>query len=234
MPQDTDVLNVLVIDDDGGIRGLLVDILAKEGHQVVPAASAEEGLGLLPHWTFQVAYLDFNLPGMNGLVLGEYLRRNNPDMHLALVTGENDRKLERRSRDIAMTYIQKPFQVGDILAIVDAYREAACERLERRLNRDAPDFEPPIGRFLADIGATYAIPNVPRRTQERLVETIKRCLNDLRTVGRYTERDRVIALSGLVAAEVLSVQLPRATSGRTLFEEYDALMRTHGRRTEFE
>ena len=52
-------------------------------------------------------------------------------------------------------------------------------------------------------------------------------------MGRYTERDRVLALSGLLAARVLGVDLPRLPSGRTPYEEYDEIMRQHGRRTEF-
>ena len=47
------------------------------------------------------------------------------------------------------------------------------------------------------------------------------------------ERDRVVALSGLLTARVLGVDMPRASNGNTLFEEYDRLMETHGRRTEF-
>jgi hypothetical protein len=78
------------------------------------------------------------------------------------------------------------------------------------------------------------MPGVPERIQSRLVTTIKRCLNDLRSVGRYTERDRVLALSGLLTARVLGIDLPRVPSGRTPYEEYDELMRLHGRRTEFE
>ena len=96
------------------------------------------------------------------------------------------------------------------------------------------DFAPPIARHANELAEAFTMPGVPSRIEDRLVETIKRCLSDLRTVGRYTERDRVLALSGLLAARVLGVRLPRAPSGRTYFEEYDALMRQHGRRPEFE
>ena len=107
-------LNILVIDDDESLRGLLVDIIARGGHQAVPVTSAEEGLELLPFWTFQVAFIDQRLPGMEGLVLGQYLRRNNPDMTIALVTGENDLRLERQTRALSIAFIPKPFNVQDI------------------------------------------------------------------------------------------------------------------------
>jgi CheY-like chemotaxis protein len=230
----TDELNILVIDDDDALRSLLVDIVTKSGHVAVPASSAEQGLELLPYWTFQVALLDQHLPGMEGLVIGEYLRRNNPDMTIALVTGEHDPRLPKKTKDLSIQYIKKPFDVNEIRDVFAQYQEAARAREERRLAGEDADFAPPIARFVMDLGESYEIPGVPERIEERLTATIKRCLFDLRSVGRYTERNRVLALAGLITARVLGIDLPRLPSGRTPFEEYDALMREHGRRTEFD
>lgn len=227
-------LHILVIDDDEHIRRLLTDILTREGHQTVSAASAEEGLELLPYWTFQVAFLDQRLPGMDGLVLGQYLRRNNPDMMIALVSGEDPRSLLKRSRELAITVIEKPFEVPAVLRVLDDYRELAKERKEQRLRHEDADYEPPIARFADDVTLCYGIPKVPARIEARVVETLKRCLNNLRSVSRYSERDRVIALSGLLSARVLGLELPKTGNGKSLFEEYDDLMRMHGRRPEFD
>src|SRR5215212_2090158 len=82
----SDPLHVLIIDDDEQLLGLLTQIVTRMGHVAVPADSAEAGLELLPFWTFQIALIDHHLPGMEGIVLGEYLRNNNPDMAVALVT----------------------------------------------------------------------------------------------------------------------------------------------------
>lgn len=230
----TPTLNVLVVDDDEGVRGLLSEILSSEGHQVLPVASAEAALELLPSWTFHVAILDQRLPGMDGLVLGGFLRKNNPDLCTALLTGDDEPKLERRARDLGICFIRKPFHVRDILGLVELYLEDAGERHRKRVEGDDPDFAPPVGRYVRELAERFGMPNVPQRTKDRLVETTRRALHDLRSVGRYTERDRVVALAGLVTAAVLGVQLPRTAAGRTLFEEYDELMRSHGRRTEFD
>ena len=226
-------LNVLVIDDDSAMVELLSTIIMRVEHQVVTAASAEEGLELLPFWTFQVAFIDQNLPGMDGLVLGEYLKRNNPDMTIALVTGDDDRKLQRKSRDLQIVHIAKPFVVEDIMRVLEAYAEAALERREQRRKARDEHYAPVIAAHFDDIPAAFAVPNVPGRVEDRLVDTIKRSLNNLRSAARYTERDRVIALTGLLAARVLGVDLPKASSERTLYEEYDELMRDQGRRAEF-
>lgn len=233
MAENTEQLNVLVIDDDPALRQLLAKILGEAQHQVVVAASAEEALELLVHWTFQVALIDHNLPGMEGLILGEYLRKNNPDMSIVMVTGSDDPSLKKRSRESSLEFLAKPFQVRDILRIVDEYVISAKERDLSRQQKQDRCYTPPIEEFADELGELYGVPNVPSRVEDCLVQTLKRSLNNLKSAARYTERDRVAALSGLLAAQVLGVSLPRTKSGSTLFEEYDRLMLERGRRTEF-
>jgi len=230
----TDQMNVLVIDDDADVRRLIVEIITRKEHMAVEVSSAEEGLELLPYWTFQVAFIDQQLPGMEGLLLGEYLRRNNPDMMIALVTGQPDQQLKRRTRDLSIRFIPKPFKLQAIHEVLDDYVADAAEREHRRQRKEDEDYAPPIAQFVEELTPCFDMAGVPSRLEERLVQVIKRSLNDLRSVSRYTERDRVIALSGLLTARVLGVSLPRSETGGTYFEEYDRLMRSHGRRTEFE
>ncbi len=234
MDGDPGELNILIIDDDESMRHLLVDIVTRRGHQAVPAASAEAGLEVLPFWTFQVAFIDQKLPGMEGLVLGEYLRRNNPDMTIALITGESDQRLLRETKALAISFVSKPFNVSQIEQLIDDYLAGAKARSEARMRQEDPDFAPPFDRFAADIAESFAMPGVPDRIANKLGVTIKRCLNDLRSVGRYTERDRVLALAGLIDRSRVGCGSQKLPSGRTPFEEYDALMKQHGRRTEFD
>lgn len=226
-------LNVLVIEDDEGLRQLLARIINHAEHQVVLAESAEEGLSLLPHWTFHIAFVDQNLPGMEGLVLGDYLRRNNPDMSIVMMTGSADPRVERESKNLSLKFLAKPFQVSQILDVIDEYVELANERDEKRLAEQDQLYGPPIESFVDDLAECYSVPKVPARVEESLAQTVKQCLNNLKSAARYTERDRVVALSGLLTAQVLGVSLPRTKGGRTLFEEYDQLMLERGRRTEF-
>lgn len=234
MATDAEQLNVLVIDDDAGTRDLLVNVVLSRGHQAVPAGSAEEGLSLLPSWTFQVAFLDHKLPGMEGLLLGEYLRRNNRDMTIALITGEDDNRLERATRDLSIRYVPKPFDVHVIHELLDETLAAARGRDQRRKERADADFAPPLSAHASVLTEAYGMPGVPGRIEARLAETIKRRLSDLRSVSRYTEQGRVVALAGLLAARVLGLDLRKHSSGTSLFQDYDEIMRQRGRRTEFE
>ena len=232
-PRSDDTLNVLVVDDDPALRDLVCTIVAREGHQPCSAESAEAALQLLPVFTFQIAFLDQNLPGMEGLVLGEYLRQNNPHMLIALVTAETDQRLIRRTRQHHVTFIPKPFEVDDIVRSIRAYQASVSQRLERADIRSAENFVPCLEDFIEDIESHFDIPSVPTRIEERLNHVIGNALNQLRSPARYSESDRLFAYTGLVTAMTLGVKLPKTSAGLTLYEEYDRLMDMHGRRMEF-
>ena len=84
---DTGILHILVIDDDPSMCEILSALFLSEGYLVITADSAEKGLEQLPFYTFDVAFIDQYLPGMEGLVFGEYLGKNNPEMEIVLITG---------------------------------------------------------------------------------------------------------------------------------------------------
>jgi CheY-like chemotaxis protein len=228
-----DVLNILVIDDDEDMRHFLTDMLFSRGHQVMAVGSAEEGLELLPYNTFQIAFLDQNLPGMEGLVLGEFLRKNNPHTKIALVPGSEDKHLDKMSEAFDIEVIRKPFEMKQILDLISAYQAEAEARKIERQKHDDPEYHLPLATFFSELSGTFDMPNVPKRVEERLIAGIRDALVELRSASRYNERARVVAYAGLVAMQVLALKIPKGSSGKLLSEEYDELMRTHGRRPEF-
>ncbi|MBN2495291.1 MAG: response regulator [Deltaproteobacteria bacterium] len=230
---DDDQLNILVIDDEEEVTRVIAEAFLKQGHMVATAGSAEEGLELLPYQTFQVAFIDHHLPGMEGLVLGGYLRRNNPHMQVALVTGEPEDRLEQESAELGLRYIIKPFVFDRLQAVVDAYLESAQEREQQRAARDDPDFHPRFAPYADELAPLYDLPGVPERIADGIRRRLTACLNELASPARYNERDRVAALCGLLTAKLLGIGLPRRKDGTTPYEHYDALMQKHHRRCEF-
>ena len=227
-----DALHALVIDDDPGISELIARILLKEDIQVVVAASAEEGLEQLPHFVFDLAFLDHNLPGMEGLVLGEYLRRNNPDMQVALVTGEDPAALEELTRSQGIVLIPKPFEVSEILDLVSRLQRSRREAEEVLSASSSALHAVPIAGHRAGVREAFAMPGVPQRIVDRIQAVVKERVARIQR-GRYTEGERVEAVAGLLAAEVLGVDLQRNSDGSTLHEDYDLAMQRDGRRCEF-
>ena len=58
--------NILIVDDDDGIRSVLYELLADEGFQVRTACDGAEALKILQCEGDWVVLLDMRMPGMDG------------------------------------------------------------------------------------------------------------------------------------------------------------------------
>ncbi len=222
---------ILVIDDDPDLRALLIDLLHGEEMTVVAVASAEEGLAQLPYLSFDVAFVDHHLPRMDGLTLCGYLRRANPLVEVVLITGEDSPHLRNAAAEEGVRFLEKPLDLDRVLKIIDQHRKDLLAREE--IAEDpywAPRFEP----WPEDLPSGTSLPAAPARMHDALLREIKGALSRLRSGTRYTERDRVLALSGLLSARLLGLSLPLLADGRSMTEEYDRIMLRLGKRPEFE
>jgi DNA-binding response OmpR family regulator len=120
---------VLVIEDDGPIRGLLAELLADAGYEVLEAADGSVGLRLAQEHGPSVILLDLALPPTSGLDVLERLRTRDCTRYIPVVamSGHHPSAVETivPSPD---GVIQKPFDIDRLLAEVHrmaALREAA-------------------------------------------------------------------------------------------------------------
>src|SRR5437868_14696971 len=101
--------NILIVDDESGIRSSLKGVLEDEGHQSSLAASGEEGLELLDKNSFDVVLLDVWLPGMDGLETLEKIRgRDNPP-EVLMISGHGTIETAVRATKLgAYDFMEKP------------------------------------------------------------------------------------------------------------------------------
>jgi DNA-binding NtrC family response regulator len=88
------VARILIIDDDAAFRASLADTVLGLGHQALEANSAEEGIRQLARRSCDAVFLDYRMPGMNGLeamvAIKERLAQPPPIIMLtAYVSGAN-------------------------------------------------------------------------------------------------------------------------------------------------
>lgn len=112
---------LMVVDDEPELRGLLSEYFGRHGFEVRSAESAAVARSLVAQQVPEVAILDVNMPGENGLSLARWLRETQPTLGLLMLTtaGESvDRivGLELGADD----YIPKPFDLRELLARVRA------------------------------------------------------------------------------------------------------------------
>ena len=108
---------ILVVDDNPSILDMLRILLPMEGHEVSTAADGSAGLRLAESTRFDLALIDVDLPGLDGISLCKSLK-NNPairNMPVLLMTGRPGLDVDVRSgRAGALMVLAKPFS-GRIL-----------------------------------------------------------------------------------------------------------------------
>lgn len=111
--------HVLVIDDDEAILQSCETILEDAGYEVTLVASPEAALEQLSSEHFDLALIDFKLPGMNGLEVLERAARLDPEMVMIIFTGYGTiQSAVDAVKKGAFNYMTKPFTSGQLLAEV--------------------------------------------------------------------------------------------------------------------
>ncbi len=107
---------VLVVDDDRALLRALRVGLAARGHEVVAAATGEEGLAKAAREEPDVVVLDLGLPDLDGLEVTKRLRQwSEVPIVVLSATGLEDRKVAALDGG-ADDYVTKPFGMAELEA----------------------------------------------------------------------------------------------------------------------
>jgi CheY-like chemotaxis protein len=101
---------VLIVDDSKLARivtGKALLSLQPEWLRV-EAASAEDALARVAAGGVDVALLDYNMPGKDGLTLAAELRELHPTMPMAIITANTQDEIIARARALNATFVAKP------------------------------------------------------------------------------------------------------------------------------
>lgn len=104
-PRDVDGSTILLVDDDGAVRGLTAALLESFGLNVIQATSGVEALEILTP-EVDLVLTDYAMPGMTGGELASLLSDSNPSLPVVFVTGYADTDVLGLND---CTVIQKPF-----------------------------------------------------------------------------------------------------------------------------
>jgi DNA-binding NtrC family response regulator len=112
--------NILVVDDEMGIRELLSEILGDEGHVVTTAQNAQEARDLLKSSSPDLILLDIWMPDTDGVtLLKEWQRDNALSMPVIMMSGHAtiDTAVEA-TRIGALNFLEKPIALQKLLKTV--------------------------------------------------------------------------------------------------------------------
>ncbi|RZL48174.1 MAG: response regulator [Variovorax sp.] len=122
-PSGTARRRIVVIDDDAGVRDVIVQGLRDEGYLVSEAADGESGLQRIEDFSPALAVIDFLMPGLNGAEVARIAQARHPGLPIVFVSGYSDTlALDGVSGAIVL---RKPFDIQALNRAVSAVIDPA-------------------------------------------------------------------------------------------------------------
>ena len=112
--------DILVVDDEVGIRELLSEILFDEGYRVHLAENAAQARSFRDHHTPDLVLLDIWMPDMDGLsLLKEWVEQEQLTMPVVMMSGHGTIETAMEAMRIGATdFLEKPIALQKLLAAV--------------------------------------------------------------------------------------------------------------------
>jgi response regulator RpfG family c-di-GMP phosphodiesterase len=150
---------VLVVDDEPGVRDLMVRWLRLSGYPISAAGTAEEAIARLQHETIGVALVDIHMPGHDGHWLAEQLRRASADIAVIMVTGMVDVSAACNSLQHGIIdYLVKPFTRERLREAVQRGYDWHHDAVQERHWREQLDTE--TQRLRRSLGEAFTALNI--------------------------------------------------------------------------
>ena len=114
-------IKLLVVEDHQALLDVMIETLSAQGHEVIGIDCAEALDQVPAHFVADIAVLDLNLPGENGLSLAQRLRRVQPGIGIIMLTALHalEHKLAGYAHG-ADLYLTKPTAPEELCAAVSA------------------------------------------------------------------------------------------------------------------
>jgi two-component system nitrogen regulation response regulator NtrX len=161
------VNRVLVVDDEGGIRDALRQVLEYEGWEVRTAGSGGEAITVYPDFRPHVVLLDVKMAGLDGLDTLSRLRELDPPATVVMISGHGTiATAVQATRRGAFDFLEKPLDADKLLVTLrNAVQHSSLTVQNRELKRvldvryamvgQSPALEK-VRELIARVGPTHA------------------------------------------------------------------------------
>jgi two-component system, NtrC family, response regulator AtoC len=125
------MLDILLVDDEQGLRNLLEEPLVERGHHVETADDGAAGAACVKRRRFDVVICDVRLPQLDGLSLFRKIRKEAPGTDVILMTAYSEvSQAVSALKEGAYAYLTKPFDMDELLLQVRRIDEVRSLRRE--------------------------------------------------------------------------------------------------------
>ncbi len=124
----------VIADDDPGILALLESTLSEHGYRVTACRGGKAAYQALQTGSVDLLLSDLKMPDLDGFALLEKVHKEQPDLPVLMITSsESVQDAVKALKQGAWDYVQKPFQMEELLLTVQHTLEMGRLRRESRL-----------------------------------------------------------------------------------------------------
>jgi two-component system response regulator QseB len=106
---------ILIVEDDRGIRDLLIALLRREGYAVNSVGDGEEAISAIVAEPYDAILLDLMLPHTDGYEVIDHVVTKGPRVPIVVATAAvKSIKHDRIDPEIVVSIIRKPFDLSDV------------------------------------------------------------------------------------------------------------------------
>jgi two-component system response regulator PilR (NtrC family) len=145
------VANILVVDDDKGIREILEIVLTQEGYDVTSLEDGVKALAKCRRQKYDLIITDLKMPKMDGIEFLKAVKEVSPESLVILITAfASGETAVKAMKEGAYDYLEKDFDIDDLKNIVqNALNKKGLKQDEaafRKEIEDAASFRGMIGK----------------------------------------------------------------------------------------
>ncbi len=121
--------SILVVDDQQGVRQLVMRVLTHQGYTPIEAEGGERAVELCDGAdSISMAIIDLTMPDMDGITLANKLREIRPQLPIVLMSGfdMDDVLASRPPINPAPSYLEKPFKIELLIQALET-AEKNCQ-----------------------------------------------------------------------------------------------------------
>ena len=110
---------LLVVDDDPTILGVLAEFLSSLGHNVIAAGSGREAIEAMRAHAIELALVDWQMAGITGRDVVDFAKREFPEIKILVSTGHDSEKVsDSLAGRYAEAVMRKPFSLNELASVV--------------------------------------------------------------------------------------------------------------------
>ena len=164
--------SILVVDDESLLRLSLRARLAQEGYDLLEAGTATEALEQLASEP-DLVLLDFHLPDGDGLNVLRQIKQRSPDTVVILMTAFSSIENAVEAMKLGVFhYINKPFDVEEIVLLADKALETTRLRREVRALRSSQSREFGFDAIIGNSPAMQRVKSLLAKMAESQASTV--------------------------------------------------------------